>query len=252
MQISGAALSDTGRKRPVNEDSYGYFENERLFILSDGMGGHVGGQLASRLAVEAINEYCRNHSYDEDATLAINFAFLPSRNGKRLKSAIQYANQKIFEQAQKNPAYQGMGATVVALLFEKDSVNIGNVGDSRIYLIRDNAIRQLTEDHSLLAELLRRREITPEAAKTFPYKNVITRALGRKDVIVDTSSEKCRDNDFFVLCSDGLSNMVPDQEILQIVLNQNDLNLACHELVDLANRRGGTDNITVIVLKVND
>ncbi len=250
MRLNAAVLSDTGLKRKINEDSYGYFEHEKLFIVSDGMGGHAAGKTASETAVASIKDFCVNREPDKKLTPVLNAEPTSFPTAGKLTAAVEFANQRIYQTASDNPMYHGMGATVVALLFAEHSVAVCSVGDSRVYRIRNGIIEQITSDHSLVAELVKSRDITPEEAKVHPHKNIITRALGgRENVLVDTLVEECCDNDCFILCSDGLTNMVEDEEILQAVLIHSDLNAACRYLVDLANERGGSDNITVLTVK---
>jgi len=202
------------------------------------MGGHTAGQVAAELAAQAAVDAMRN-LVDASASLA-----------EKLRYAVAAANREIFATAKAKPALQGMGTTLVALLAGDERIALAHVGDSRAYLVRGNRIRQLTDDHSLVAELVRRREITPRAARGHPHRHVLTRALGvRRTVEPDLAELTPAAGDTFVLCSDGLTGHVGDDEIAQTVLAATDLEEGCDRLIDLANSRGGEDNITVLLAR---
>jgi protein phosphatase len=228
-----AGRSDTGRKRRHNEDAY--VLHPPLFAVADGMGGAQAGELASRLAAEAI----------EDAQG-------DGGGAERVTNLVQAANRRVYDRSREDSALSGMGTTMTVALVEDDVVTIGHVGDSRAYLIRDGALEQLTDDHSLVAELVRSGRLTPEEAETHPQRSVITRALGTDpDVDVDTFTVEARPGDVFMLCSDGLTSMVGDEAILGIVeLHGGDLDAAARELIASANRGGGEDNITVVFFDI--
>lgn len=226
---SVAAVSDTGRKRARNEDAY--VLAPPLFAVADGMGGAQAGEHASRLATTAIGE----RSGDE--TVAELF---------------EAANRRIFESALADAALHGMGTTLTLALVHDDRVTIGHVGDSRAYRLRDGAIEQLTADHSLVAELVRSGRLTPEQAGSHPQRSVITRALGTEaQVLVDVFDVELRGDDVFLLCSDGLTTMVSDSAIRDVLAGRrSDLQSALRELVAAANRAGGEDNITVVAFEL--
>jgi PPM family protein phosphatase len=228
-----AVLTDTGRKRRRNEDSF-LFEPP-LFAIADGMGGAQAGELASRLTVDALREGRGDGSAEQ-----------------RLVGLVQEANRRVYERQSSDQSASGMGTTVTVALLEGNQVVLGHVGDSRAYLVRDGALAQLTEDHSLVQELLRDGRLTPEEARVHPQQAVITRALGTDpDVDVDTFRVDAQPGDVFLLCSDGLSSMVGDDTILDLVeRNRGDLDGAARALVDAANAGGGEDNITVICFEV--
>ena len=227
------AVSDTGRKRRHNEDSYAV--RPPLFAVADGMGGAQAGEVASRLAVEAVTE---------DSTAGAGEG--------RVAAVVQEANRRVYEHAGSDDATSGMGTTMTVALVENGTVAIGHVGDSRAYLVRDGALEQLTEDHSLVAELIRSGKLSPEEAESHPQRSVITRALGTDpDVDVDTFTIESRPGDVFLLCSDGLTSMVGDAAILEAIEEHGgDLDRAARELVTRANRGGGEDNITVIFFEI--
>jgi PPM family protein phosphatase len=231
-----AALTDSGRKRRRNEDAF--VCEPPLFAVADGMGGAQAGELASSLAAAALR--------DEDSGPA-------GENGEqRVDELIQEANRRVYQRQSQDAAASGMGTTMTVALVDEELVAIGHVGDSRAYLIRDGSLEQLTEDHSLVAELVRSGKLSPEEAESHPQRSVITRALGTDpDVDVDTFSVETKPGDLFLLCSDGLTAMVDDETILaDVERNRSDLKAAAKALVRAANRGGGEDNITVIFFEI--
>ena len=241
MNLGAAARTDVGRKRRGNEDCYAAAEDLGLYLVADGMGGHNAGQVASEIAAQA--------SVDALRTLVDASASLTDK----LRYSVAAANREILDTAQRKPELSGMGTTLVALLVGPDRVALAHVGDSRAYLIRAGRIRQLTDDHSLVAELVRRHEITETAARGHPHRHVLTRALGvRRSVEPDLAELTPASEDIFVLCSDGLTGHVRDAEIAEVATTAGDLDSACEQLVDLANDRGGEDNITVLLVSCAD
>jgi protein phosphatase len=251
MKIAYQALTDVGRKRKGNEDSVFVNPEQSLFVVADGMGGHAAGEVASRVAVEAINEFVCLTSGDEDITWPFGLDENVSFDGNRLKSAIQYANRKVLEATRERKEYLGMATTVVAVLVDGESANLAHVGDSRVYLVRGGALTQLTSDHSWVNEQLESGILSPEQARSHPLRNVVTRALGGKPGLsVDLQEHKAQPGDVLLLCSDGLTTMVPDADILRVVGEaQGDIEVAARSLVDEANGRGGEDNITVLLIR---
>ncbi|MFH1755785.1 MAG: Stp1/IreP family PP2C-type Ser/Thr phosphatase [Candidatus Latescibacterota bacterium] len=247
VQIDASSRTDTGKVRQQNEDSCGSFvpsdpdEREKkgvLYIVADGMGGHRGGEVASRLAVATI----RAHYYS-------NQAITPAA---ALAEAFQEANRLIYERSQSDETLIGMGTTCTAMLIIGQEAFFAHVGDSRAYLSREGALRQITEDHSLVGEMLRAGLITREDARTHPQRNVITKSLGvQKSVQADHPSTPfvIESGDVFLLCSDGLTALVSDDDI-KSALGAADSNSACSQLIDLANQKGGLDNITVQVIRI--
>jgi PPM family protein phosphatase len=229
-----AGRTDPGRVRRRNEDAF--VLDPPLFAVADGMGGAQAGEVASRLAAATFREY---HEAD---------GLQPE---ERLQAIVKEANRRIFERARRDTQASGMGTTVTAALLTGGRVTIGHVGDSRAYRIRDGGLEQLTEDHSLVGDLMRSGRLTPEEAEAHPQRSVITRALGTDpEVDVDTSVVEAEPGDLFMLCSDGLTTMVPDDEILRIVAEAPVLDEAARELVRAANSGGGEDNVTVILFAV--
>jgi protein phosphatase len=247
MKLEVATLTDPGRVRPNNEDSFGHFEpsNEDegkkmgwLFVVADGMGGHRGGEIASKLAVQSIKS-----AYYADGGLS---------RAAALKIAVEQANRLILEEAVADPALSGMGTTCTAMAVHDGFAFFVHVGDSRAYVRREGELVQLTQDHSLVGEMVRSGILSDEDARNHPKRNVITRSLGVQSALVaDTpfTPFKLERNDVFILCSDGLTSMLNDNEIGD-VLSDNEPAAAVEKLVALANQRGGKDNITAVVVKV--
>jgi len=238
-------------KRGHNEDFFWVVEDENLFIVADGMGGHSSGEVASQLAAKTIDEFFRR-TQDEEATWP--YRMDPQHGGyieNRLVVGIKLANHRIFDTAARDLRYKGMGTTVVMAQIVGDHVYIAHVGDSRCYRIRGDDIHQLTRDHSLLEDYKEAKpDMTEEEERNFPHRNVITRALGMRDSVqVDVTSEPLAEGDRYLLCSDGLSGMVSDANILEIVKSSEGLEPTVEELIRRANEAGGIDNTTVLVLE---
>ena len=252
MQLKSFGHSDVGRKREKNEDSFLVAEDIALFTVADGMGGHQGGGFASKLAVSTIEEIVRALESDPDMTLqeGVSSRVRPGEYQGYLRYAIQLASQRIYEQAISDSTLRGMGTTAVVLLFRSDKVYVANVGDSRAYRIRGSEINQITKDHSLVGEQIRAGILSEADARFHRLKNIITRSVGfQEDVDADIDIRVLREGDRFLLCSDGLSNMLEDGEIRDVV-SSNTPEAACRRLVDIANERGGDDNITVLIVEV--
>jgi protein phosphatase len=253
MRLSHAGASDVGRKRTHNEDAYLLLPEESLFCVADGMGGHASGEVAARIAVEEMAEFFRTTGRDEEATWP--FKMNPSRgyDENRLLTGVKLANLRIVERAATDERLRGMGTTLVAAYFPKggSALLVGHVGDSRAYVMRGGALRQLTEDHSLLNDYRKSRALTPEEIEAFPHKNVIVRALGMKEAVdVDLVAEQFGTGDLLLLCSDGLSGMVPDARIAEILRGHpRDLRGAAQALVEAANDGGGQDNVTCVLVQ---
>jgi protein phosphatase len=228
-----ASITDTGRRRRHNEDAY--VCEPPLFAVADGMGGAQAGELASGLAAAALRDDTNRSGGEE-----------------RVDELIQQANRRVYERQTQDSSATGMGTTITVALVEDGQVAIGHVGDSRAYLIRDRRLEQLTEDHSLVAELVRSGKLSPEEADTHPQRSVITRALGTDpDVDVDTFSVETHPGDLFLLCSDGLTSMVDDDTILrEVERNRSDLKASAKALVRAANKGGGDDNITIVFFEI--
>lgn len=254
MRAVAAGISDVGLQREHNEDSFAILGEQELYIVADGMGGHRAGDVASRLATQTIVDFFKATASD-DVTWPFHFDSRLSEEENRLLAGIRLANQQIVAQSARSREHHGMGTTVVGALFSrsKRKMFIGHVGDSRAYRIRDGAIQQMTRDHSLVNDYLQAMpELTEEQRSELP-KNVITRALGMQEqVAVDLQSDEVKPGDVYVLCSDGLSGMIDDQDILKIIEESPDLHEACRRLVSVANENGGEDNITAVVVRVDE
>lgn len=252
MRIESRSLSDVGLKRPLNEDSFCANDEEGLYVVADGMGGHAHGEVASRLAVETIEEFIELTSGDRDVTWPYGIDESLSLNGNRLKTSIRFANQKLLDHAKSSVGCEGMATTVVAVLVEGSVAEVAHVGDSRVYLIRDGRINRITSDHSWVNEQVLSGVIDSEQARSHPLRNVVTRALGgRPDLEVDVQSLELESGDRLLLCSDGLTTMLVDDEILRIVLDGDAGVDQARELIEAANRSGGEDNTTAILLKMH-
>jgi PPM family protein phosphatase len=230
-----AAVTNTGRRRRHNEDAY--VSEPPLFAVADGMGGPRAGEVASRLAAAAVTA-------DE----------VGGTGAERVVALIHEANRRVFQRSSEDADVSGMGTTMIVALVEETGVAFGHVGDSRAYLARGGSLDQLTEDHSLVAELVRGGKLSPEEAEHHPQRSVITRALGTDpDVDVDTFTVETQAGDVFLICSDGLTTMIDDETIRRVLLEKgSDLEEAATELVRLANKAGGEDNITVVAFEITD
>ena len=251
MQISSGGLTSVGRVRANNEDCFRIVAPLNLFVLSDGMGGEAHGEVASALAVETIVKACMAPE-DVDATLV--FGDMPaawSEKTRRLSSAVHLANKDIFESAEKHPEQHGMGATVTAIWINGPRLSLAHVGDSRAYLLRSGNLQQLTSDHSLVAEQVRRGILTPAEAERSEMQSVLLRALGaHAEIEVDAEEHTLFGRDILLLCSDGLTRMVTEPEIAGTLQAEPNPESAAARLVELANEQGGADNVTVIVVRV--
>lgn len=255
MKAEFAARTDVGLKRKYNEDSFLVDELTRVFVVADGMGGHAAGDVASKLAVEAIWDFFRQVP---DPSMADAMPFgqdgALTFNANRLTNAVKKANNRIRDISTSSEEMAGMGTTVTAAVLDGGHATVANVGDSRCYLFSQTGFKLLTEDHSWVNEQLRKNLITEEDAKNHPWRNVITRALGSRDVVdVDVFEYELKDGDVLCLCTDGLTTMVEDVPLFDVITKQ-DAPLAerCEQIVELAKENGGQDNITVILLEVRN
>jgi protein phosphatase len=239
-----------GKRRERNEDSFLINDDLRLAVVADGMGGHLGGEFASKMAVTTVEEVIQAIESDPEITLQEGTKIRQGDYSGYLRYATQIASTRIFEKATNDATLRGMGTTTVAALFRQNKVYIANVGDSRAYRVRDGKIQQITKDHSLVGEQIRAGILSEDDARAHKLKNIITRSVGfQEEVDTDIDIRIVREGDKFIMCSDGLSNMVGDDELCTIV-EDNDLETACKHLVDVANERGGDDNITVVIAQV--
>ena len=251
VRIASGGLSDVGRVRTNNEDCYKIVELLHLFVLSDGMGGEVHGEIASAMAVETVVKHCRDA--DSNPAAQVIGAVQPhwSARTKHLATAVHLANRTIFKAAEKNPDHRGMGATLTAAWIDGAKLSIAHVGDSRAYLLRSGSLLQLTRDHSLVAEQVRRGILTVAEAEESNMQSVLLRALGAQAAIeVDAEEHILFPRDVLLLCSDGLTRLVTEPEIAGTLQAETDPARAAEKLVALANERGGQDNITVLTVRL--
>ena len=230
--------TDIGKKRAQNQDSIFFSDDPigalpNLYIVADGMGGHKAGDVASKTAIECVTEYVKESTLNSTVSI--------------LKRAIIYANDKIYRMSKENDDFNGMGTTFVAAVCEGNTLYAANIGDSRIYLINDE-IKQISLDHSLVEELIRTGRLDRNKGRNHPEKNIITRALGiAEDVVTDFFEVDIEENDKILLCSDGLTNMLEDDEIKEVIFENDDISATVEKLIDRANYYGGKDNISVVL-----
>jgi PPM family protein phosphatase len=247
-----AGLTHVGMKRNHNEDNLLALGEQGIFVVADGMGGHASGEVASRVAVEEVASFYIRSGSDGEGTWPYQMDLNLSYDENRLLTAIRLANVRIFELASTEARYKKMGTTIVALSLGPAGVLLAHVGDSRGYRLRASTLQQLTEDHSLLNDYKKAKPMTAEEIAKFPHKNVISRALGMgPDVKVDIDRDTPLPGDIYLLCSDGLSGMLPDPEIARLLNLNLALDLKARALVDAANAAGGADNITAILVRIS-
>ncbi len=249
LALEVAGRSDIGRVRTSNEDSFGYEERLGVYVVCDGMGGHAAGEVASRIAVDSVLAYFRDQE-----PLAVDASLIDAPIGARLLAdAVNKANESILQYADEHEATVGMGTTLVAVRFCDDRFSIAHVGDSRIYLLRDGELVQLTEDHSFVMEQVRRGVLTIQEAKQSAAQHIITRALGTgDDSPPDLAEFPAQEGDLLLLTTDGILRHVGDDEIKAILSQIPSLQIACDMLVDAANEGGGEDNATCLLLRVRN
>ncbi len=249
INIESSGITDIGRRRELNEDSFFYDDGMGLYVVADGMGGHNAGEVASELVVRTIRDYLNQNTNQDASQDPIKAEDKLSEDARRLLTGIHLSNHIVHQAALQNEDYKGMGSTVSAVYLTDKTFIVANVGDSLVYLIRDGKIKLLSVPHTLVAE---QAELDPENAELLwnDFKHVLTRAMGvDKFVKADIKEMPFFKNDILVISSDGLTDKATPEEILELVDNQRS-DLACQKLVDLANARGGEDNITAIVLRI--
>lgn len=253
MKLICAGMTDVGRAREHNEDDFYLSDGqEALCVVADGMGGHRSGEVASAMAIKAIVEYYRETMTGADFESEAEDGQTEGEIIQhRLKQAVQAANKSVFKAASQSELYRGMGTTIVSGYFTEDGVYLAHIGDSRAYRFRDGELSQCTEDHSLANEYVRMGILSDEEVEYFPYKNVITRACGLTDYVeVDVDSSDLEVGDVYLFCSDGLTDMVDDGILAELLDDEDDLETLCETLVARANENGGADNITVVLAKI--
>jgi len=248
VRIVSGGQSDVGQQRANNEDCFRIVQPLNLFVVSDGMGGEAHGEIASAMAVETVVKTCTG---EETEKVTISAEMQPgwSEKTKLLLNAAHLANKRIYESAEANPQQQGMGATLTAAWINEEKLSVVHVGDSRVYLLRTGVLQQLTSDHSLVAEQVRRGILTPAEAEHSELQSVLLRALGTQpEVEVDAEEHTLFPGDILLLCSDGLTRMVAEQKIAATLQSESDPGRAAEKLVAQANENGGADNVTVVVV----
>ena len=252
MRITSCGMTDVGVKRTNNEDNYLINDELNLFVVCDGMGGHAGGEFASAIAVNTVEEVLTSMDFRPEELQLDEDDGPVEVTREKLRYAIRLAGKRIYEKAVEEPEYKGMGTTCLGLLIDGGNAFVAHVGDSRGYIVRDGRIEQLTEDHSLVNEKIKAGLLTPEEAKNHKLKNIITRSLGyMEDVEIDIQVRAVRRGDRFVMCSDGLSNLVEAAEMGEAALDYSPQE-AARKLIELACSRGGDDNITVVVTRIDE
>ncbi|HTD51873.1 MAG TPA: Stp1/IreP family PP2C-type Ser/Thr phosphatase [Thermoanaerobaculia bacterium] len=254
--IAAFGVSDVGRKRKHNEDAFDYkvddSGDEGLFIVADGMGGHAAGEVASKITVETVGEFIAATRQKEEATWPFKYNHELHFNSNRLAIAIEKANERVMAAVSAQPWLKGMGTTVVAGLLDGKLLSLAHVGDSRAYLFREGQLSRLTDDHSWVHEQVAAGILTEEEAKSHPLKNVVTRALGGgPSVSPDLQELSFETGDVFLFCSDGLTTMLSDEEIRDAAAEESEPKALCDKLVEMANEKGGVDNITVVAARIN-
>ena len=251
MQIKSSGMTDVGLQREGNEDSFYVQDAFGLYMVADGMGGHLAGEVASRVAVEMINKSFRKwteHQTPPDEIFGFPDHSL-SREGNYLLGSIRLANRVIYEMASEYEQYNGMGTTIVSLLVASGFIVAANVGDSRMYLVRDDRIERMSKDHTIVAEHVEMGVMTDEEATRSPLRHILTRNLGSSEnVDAEVFEIEPASEDRFILCSDGLTDLATDEEILKASLGERDPQGLCRRLIDLALERGGHDNTTVVTV----
>lgn len=252
LRPRASGLSDVGVIRSHNEDCFEIDPDHQVFVVADGMGGHSHGEIASRIAVEAIRDVVAKTA-DDDATLPFELDPRLGRHSNRLKAAIRIAHDRVLKAIRQDASLHGMGTTVVGLLLDGDSAAIAHVGDSRCYRLRDGQLELLTQDHTWVNEQVVAGFLSEEQARVHPLKNVVTRALGGdSQVDVDVREWQVASGDVYLLCSDGLTTMLTDRDILERLRTASQLEEACGRLVRDANTRGGYDNVSVVLVRVEN
>ncbi len=250
LTLLAAGRTDVGRVRTNNEDNFGYDTRSGIFVVCDGMGGHAAGERASRIAVDTILHYFQQNSGQRQSQFVGQTYEGVSARANALAGALQLANQAIQEEAAQNPAQAGMGSTVVAVCVEGNLFSVAHVGDSRVYLLRGGTLQQLTADHSLVMEQVRRGLMTAEEAARSTMQNVIMRSLGvEESVEPDLADHEFAEGDVLLLCCDGLSRWVPESRMVEIIEQAPSLEDACEQLIDTAKTLGSDDNVTCVLVR---
>ena len=249
--IDGFGISDIGRRRALNEDSLLIDKTVGLYVVADGMGGHNAGDVASRMAVEAVSRFIHRSQADEEISWPLGVDIELSLNTNRLRTGVMLANKRVWKEAESHKDYTGMGTTIVAALAEADVVTLCSAGDSRAYRLRGQELQQITTDDSWTQVATSKGILKSENVENYPMKNILTKALGLRETIeLSPSDETMEEGDLYLLCSDGLHGMLSDSGIRDILLGaEDDLKKAVSNLIEAANEEGGKDNITAVVFR---
>ena len=252
VRIEVAGETNVGRKRNHNEDNFALMPEYGLYIVADGMGGHASGEVASKMSIDALQEFLGETADDPDRTWPYKMDRSKGYEENRLITGVKLANLRIYEAAQRDGKKRGMGTTFVSLYAADDGIYVAHVGDSRCYRFRQGKLEAMTEDHSLLNDYIKMKRLTQEEIENFPHKNVIVRALGMKDTVkVDTRYDQPMIGDTFLLCSDGLAGPASDAEIAAVMTEYqgSDVKEIASRLIEKANGNGGPDNITAVLVR---
>lgn len=252
MHITYGACSHVGMKRDHNEDSYMIYPEQHVFVVCDGMGGHASGEVASKLACDEIKQFFEMTGKDHEATWPFKLDKTSTYDENRIAVAVKLANQSVYERSQNDPKCRGMGTTFVGMAFtDEGKAIVAHAGDSRAYLFRKGELKRITIDHSLVEEYIRMGRLTEEEAKNFPQKNIILRALGQQPKLeVEVNTHKPEDGDIYLICSDGLSGMIDDDRMREILRAKGgDLEACSQAMIDAANAAGGLDNVTCVLAR---
>lgn len=250
--ISYSACTHVGMKRDHNEDCFLTLPDQGVFLVCDGMGGHASGEVASKLACDEIKSFFEMTARDRDCTWPYKFDKTSTYDENRISVAVKLANRTVMERSKADPKCRGMGTTFVGVYFtEEGKVIVAHAGDSRSYLFRQGEIKRITIDHSLVEEYIRMGRLTEEEAKNFPQKNIILRALGQQEKLdVEVNTHKPEDGDIYLVCSDGLSGMIDDKRMQEILVAKGaDLDACSQTMIDAANAAGGLDNVTAVLAR---
>jgi serine/threonine protein phosphatase PrpC len=252
LPLTACGFSHAGRQREENEDAFGSFLDERLFIVADGMGGHNAGEVASVMAVDALETFFRSYHADPRQPWPHQVDSELSLGANLLRVGVKVANDKIRAAAKQDRAKNRMGTTIVALAVGDAQVTVAHAGDSRCYRLRGDELKRLTRDHSIVEEMIAARpEMTEAEISAFAHRNVVTKSLGSKEEVDPAMLvEALQEGDIFLVCSDGLWGSVPDPKIKGIIRSTPDIDAACQLLIDAANEAGGPDNITALLIKI--
>jgi len=250
MALEAAGMTDVGLVRNHNEDNYFFDTDLGLFIVADGLGGHAAGEIASKIVVDQVAKFIKDTANSETTTLSASGSNFASLNEIRLKTAIQMSNKAIAENIMLHPERETMGSTIVACLIEGKRVTMAHVGDSRGYKLSDDSIQQISRDHSWVAEQVANGILTKEEAKRHPFRNIITQALGNNSELnIEVHEFEITNSETILLCSDGLSGMVSDEQMLAIFNEASSLQSAARNLIAKAIGNGGEDNVTLVLAR---